>query len=60
MSASERPEHETGAEPEEKKEGERRHTGNLADEKHPVPLFLRNQRDGRQGNAQDEKDEAAE
>lgn len=58
MSASEEPKHETGGEPEE--EGEPRRTGNLADEKHPVPLFLRGRSDGRQGDAQDEKDEAAE
>lgn len=38
----------------------RRHTGNLADEKHPVPLFLKGQSDGRQGDAQDEKDTSSE
>jgi len=58
MSASERPQNETGRELEE--DGGERHTGNLADEKHPVPLFLRGRSDGRQGDAQDEKDEAAE
>ncbi|HEV3469651.1 MAG TPA: hypothetical protein VG148_10045 [Pyrinomonadaceae bacterium] len=58
MSASERPENDTAREPEEDRE--RRHTGNLADEKHPTPLFLRGRSDGRQGNAQDEKDASAE
>jgi hypothetical protein len=58
MGASEKPENETGRELEE--DGEGRHTGNLADEKHPVPLFLRGRSDGRQGNAQDEKDGSAE
>ena len=57
MSASERPKNDTAREPEEDKE---RHTGNLADEKHPVPLFLKGRSDGRQGNAQDEKDGSAE
>jgi hypothetical protein len=58
MSVSERPKDENAREPEE--DGERRHTGNLADEKHPVPLFLRGRNDGRHGDAQDEKDEASE
>lgn len=58
MGTSERPERETGAESEGG--AERRHTGNLADDKQPVPLFLRDRSDGRQGNAQDEKDEAGE
>ncbi len=58
MSASERPKDETAREPEEGRE--RRHTGNLADEKHPVPLFLRGRNDGRHGNAQDEKDGSSE
>lgn len=58
MSANEEPMHETGIGFEE--DGEQRHTGNLADEKHPVPLFLRGRRDGRQGNDQDEKDETSE
>ena len=58
MSASERPKDETGGGPEE--DPERRHTGNLADEKHPVPLFLQDRSDARKGNAQDEKNESAE
>ena len=58
MSASERPESESAREPAE--DGEQRQTGNLADEKHPVPLFLRGRRDGRHGNDQDEKDGSAE
>jgi hypothetical protein len=58
MSANERPQNETGREYEE--DAERRHVGNLSDEKQPVPLFLRGQNDGRQGDAQDEKDETAE
>ncbi len=58
MSASERPKDEAAREPEG--DGEGRHTGNLADEKHPVPLFLRGRNDGRHGNDQDEKDGSAE
>ena len=58
MSVSERPENETAREAEV--DGEGRYTGNLADEKHSVPLFLRGQSDGRHGNAQDEKDVSAE
>lgn len=58
MSEDERPENNTGEELEE--EQEQRHTGNLADEKHPVPLFLRGRKDGRQGDAQDEKDKTGE
>jgi hypothetical protein len=58
MSASERPKDDTAGEPEE--DGARRHTGNLADEKHPVPLFLRGRNDGRHGDEQDEKDGSAE
>lgn len=57
MSENESPKSETGGEP-EKDRG--RHTGNLADEKHPVPLFLRGRSDGRQGDAQDEKDKTGE
>jgi hypothetical protein len=45
MSANERPQNETGREYEE--DAERRHVGNLSDEKQPVPLFLRGQNDGR-------------
>lgn len=58
MSASEEPKNEADVHREE--EGEQRHTGNLADEKHPVPLFLRGKSDGRHDNAQDEKDGTAE
>ena len=58
MSTNERPNIETGKEPEA--DGAPRHTGNLADEKHPVPLFLRERSDGRHGNEQDEKDGTAE
>ena len=58
MSANEEPTPETDRGAEE--DGERRQTGNLADEKHPVPLFLRGRNDSRQGNAQDEKDETTE
>ncbi|HWS55932.1 MAG TPA: hypothetical protein VN228_17465 [Pyrinomonadaceae bacterium] len=58
MSETERPNDETAGEPEE--HAPRRHTGNLADEKHPVPLFLKGKNDGRHGDAQDEKDWSAE
>ena len=58
MSASESPEDGTAQEP--VSEESRRHTGNLSDDKHPVPLFLRGKSDGRHGDPQDEKDEAAE
>lgn len=34
--------------------------GNVPDEEHPVPLFLRDGADGRKGDAQDEKDEVGE
>jgi hypothetical protein len=34
--------------------------GNVPDEGHPVPLFLRDRSDGRKGDAQDEKDEVGE
>lgn len=57
MNASERPKDDTAREPEE--DGER-HTGNLADDKHPVPLFLRGRNDRRHDDAQDEKDGTAE
>ena len=58
MTANEKSQDATGREPEE--DGAQRHTGNLADEKHPVPLFLRGRKDGRQENEQDEKDGTAE
>lgn len=57
MSANESPKDDTVRKPVE--DGERQ-TGNLADEKHPIPLFLRGQSDGRHGDAQDEKDETIE
>jgi hypothetical protein len=34
--------------------------GNVPDEEHPVPLFLRDSSDARKGNAQDEKDGVGE
>lgn len=34
--------------------------GRKPDESYPTPLFLRDGSDGAKGNAQDEKDEAAE
>jgi hypothetical protein len=34
--------------------------GNVPDEEHTVPLFLREGSDGRKGDAQDEKDEVGE
>lgn len=37
-----------------------RPAGNVPDEGHPVPLFLRDGSDGRKGDAQDEKDEVGE
>jgi hypothetical protein len=58
MSASDEPKNETMREPEE--DVEQRHVGNLADDKHPVPLFLRGRSDGRRGDAQDEKDGTSE
>jgi hypothetical protein len=58
MSENESPKDKTGGEPEEDRE--RRQTGNLADRKHPVPLFLRGRGDGRQGDAQDEKNKSSE
>ena len=38
----------------------RRPAGNVPDEGHPVPLFLRDRSDGRKDDAQDEKDEVGE
>jgi hypothetical protein len=58
MSEREKPKSETGEEPED--DGGRRRTGNLADEKQPVPLFLKDRSDGRHDNDQDEKDGSAE
>lgn len=49
-------------EPSSKPEGKQdtRPVGNVPDESSPLPLFLRGRSDGRKGDAQDEKDEAAE
>ncbi|HEX8354452.1 MAG TPA: hypothetical protein VF611_16220 [Pyrinomonadaceae bacterium] len=58
MSASEQPRDEAEREPEEDKAG--RHSGQLRDGVHEVPLFLRDISDGQKGNAQDEKDEMGE
>jgi hypothetical protein len=58
MSEREKPESEAAREPEE--ERERRQTGNLAADKHPVPLFLKGRNDGRHGDDQDEKDGSSE
>lgn len=38
----------------------RRPAGNVPDEGHPVPLFLRDRSDGRKGDDQDEKDDVGE
>jgi hypothetical protein len=58
MSTSERQEQEAEGAPVEDKT--RRPGAQPADGVHEVPLFLRGRSDGRKGNAQDEKDEAAE
>jgi hypothetical protein len=58
VSASEKPRDEPGREPEA--DEPRRPAGNVPDEEHPVPLFLRDRSDGRRGDAQDEKDEVGE
>ena len=58
MSASERPEDEPQTVPEEGKVDQ--HARKAPDGGHPVPLFLRDGKDGRKGNAQDEKDEVGE
>ena len=58
MSVSEKPSDESGREQEA---GEaRRPAGNVPDQDHPVPLFLRDGSDGRKGDAQDEKDGVGE
>ena len=58
VSVSEKQNDEPGREP---GAGEaRRPVGNVPDDEHPVPLFLRDMNDGRKGDAQDEKDEASE
>lgn len=54
MSASEEPRREAKA------DKARPPAGNVPDEEHPVPLFLRDGADGRKGDAQDEKDEVGE
>ena len=58
MSANERPEQEDEGAPGADKT--RRPGAQPSDGVHEVPLFLRGRSDGRKGNAQDEKDEAAE
>ena len=58
MSASERPEE--GAENGAGEDEGQRPDAQPAEGIHEVPLFLRDKSDGRQGNAQDEKDEAGE
>jgi hypothetical protein len=58
MSANEKTNDESGEGPETVKA--ERHTGQIPDGGHPVPLFLRDGSDGRKGNAQDEKDETGE
>jgi hypothetical protein len=58
MSASEKPNDESGEEPETV--NAEQHTSQTPDSGHPVPLFLRDGSDGRKGNAQDEKDETGE
>ena len=58
MSASEEPSERPGREA--KANEARPPAGNVPNEKHPVPLFLRDGTDGRKGDAQDEKDEVGE
>lgn len=58
MSENERPKDTTGGELE--KDGERRHSGNLSYDKHPVPLFLRGRGDEREEDAQDETNKSSE
>lgn len=58
MSASEEPENETERGPEEVKA--QRPARQSSEEGQEVPLFLRGIGEGRQGNAQDEKDEMGE
>ena len=58
MSTGEQPKNETERGPEE---GQARPAvGRPSGEGREVPLFLRERSDGHKGNAQDEKDEAAE
>jgi hypothetical protein len=58
MSASEKPIDESVGEPETV--DAERHTAQIPDSRHPVPLFLRDGNEGQKGNAQDEKDETGE
>jgi hypothetical protein len=58
MSASDKKNGDSGTEPETVKAEE--HTPQLPDEGDPIPLFLRDSKDGQKGNAQDEKDEMGE
>jgi hypothetical protein len=58
MSASEEPIDESVAESETV--DAERHTPQIPDSGHSVPLFLRDMSDGQKGNAQDEKDETGE
>ena len=58
MSASEKQSDGPGSEREA--DEARRPAGNVPDEEHTVPLFLREGSDGRKGNAQDEKDSVGE
>lgn len=58
MSASEDAKRDSGPETEEEKAPQ--HSGNVPEAQHQVPLFLRGGKDGRHGDAQDEKDETGE
>lgn len=58
MSASEQPKNDADRESNEDRGGRR--LQQPADGAHEVPLFLRGGREGRKGNAQDEKDEVGE
>ncbi|MDT7807378.1 MAG: hypothetical protein QOJ70_1191 [Acidobacteriota bacterium] len=58
MGANEMPQHESGSEPEEGKA--QPHVEQISDDGHGLPLFLRDNSEGRKGNAQDEKDEMGE
>ena len=61
MGANEKTNDEPGEAPETvNADNAERHTGQIPDGGHPVPLFLRDRSDGRKDNAQDEKDEAGE
>jgi hypothetical protein len=59
VSASEKSNDETVSAPSED-ESPRDAGHSKKDDKHPVPLFLRDGNDGRKDNAQDEKDEIGE